>query len=182
MNTVSFARKSSITACAVTQIWRATSVCLAAALALLAGPLAFAQEDAHPEESGHETTHEYHKNLVAFFIGATHENRRDNSVALGIEYERRLSHSFGVGIVAERTFGNADLWVYALPLAYHTGRWKLYAGPGIEDGEHGSESLIRVGVEYGFEIGAWEISPQLDMDFVDDESTLVLGVTFGKGF
>jgi hypothetical protein len=35
---------------------------------------------------------------------------------------------------------------------------------------------------FGFEYGAWEISPQLDVDFVDGESTFVLGVTFGKGF
>jgi hypothetical protein len=52
----------------------------------------------------------------------------------------------------------------------------------VEDGEHGSESLVRLGGEYAFEFGAWEISPQLNVDFVDGDQVAVLGVSFGKGF
>jgi len=40
---------------------------------------------------------------------------------------------------------------------------------------------VRIGFEYGFEKGAWEISPQLDVDFVDDEEVYVIGVVFGRG-
>jgi len=69
-----------------------------------------------------------------------------------------------------------------VPFAYHTGRWKYYVAPGAEDSEHGSEFLIRLGLEYAYEVGTWEISPQLDIDFVGGEKVLVLGVTFGKGF
>ena len=36
--------------------------------------------------------------------------------------------------------------------------------------------------EYAYEVGEWEISPQLDWDFVNGEQVLVLGVLFGKGF
>lgn len=45
-----------------------------------------------------------------------------------------------------------------------------------------SESLLRLGGEYAYEVGEWEISPQLDWDFVDGEQVWVLGVVFGKGF
>ena len=112
----------------------------------------------------------------------TNEGRNDNGLTLGIEYERRLSKSFGMGVLAEHSFGDLNFWVYAVPFAYHTGPWKFYIAPGVEDGDHGRNSLIRLGGEYAFMAGAWEISPQLDVDFVDGDQVLVLGVAFGKGF
>ena len=130
----------------------------------------------------HDDSHADHKNVLAAFVGVTHEGRRENAASLGIEYERRLDERFGIGVVAERTFGSLDFWVFAVPLAYHSGPWKVYVAPGIEDSDLGSEDLFRVGVEYGFEVGSWEIAPQLDVDFVDGEEVVVLGVTFGKGF
>jgi hypothetical protein len=115
-------------------------------------PLVLAQSDEH------ETTHKFHPNLLALFVGVTDEGRHE-SLTLGIEYERRLNESFGVGVLAEHAYGDLDFRVYAVPFAYHTGRWKLYVAPGIEDGEHGNESLVRIGGEYAFEVGTWEISP-----------------------
>ena len=157
-------------------------VLLALALVVIGAPPAIAQTAEHESASDHDAVHDFHPNLLAVFVGVTHEGQRHNGLALGIEYERRLNESFGVGIVAEHTFGDLDFWVYAVPFAYHTGRWKFYIAPGVEDGDHGNESLVRLGGEYAFEVGAWEISPQLDIDFVGGEETLVLGVTFGKGF
>lgn len=125
--------------------------------------------------------HAYHRHVIALFAGVAHEGARDNGLALGIEYEHRLNARFGIGVLAEHTFGDIDTWVYAVPFAYHRGPWKVYAAPGIEDGEHGSESLLRLGGEYGFEVGEWEIAPQIDLDLVDGEETWVVGVTFGKG-
>lgn len=138
---------------------------------------ASAQETEH---AGH-ATHAYHKNVVAGFVGFAYEGSHDG-LALGIEYERRLNSRWGVGAIAEHTSGDFDSWVYAIPVAYHSGPWKFYAAPGIEDGEHGNESMLRLGVEYGFHRGVWEISPQLDIDFVDGEEIIVIGVTFGQGF
>ncbi len=135
---------------------------------------AFAAETEHHED--------FHPNFLALFIGVTSEERRESGLALGIEYEYRLNRSFGIGVLAEHTFGDVDTTVYAMPFAYHTGRWKVYIAPGIEDGDLGNESLWRTGVEYAFEIGRWEVSPQLDIDFVDGDTAFVLGVTIGKGF
>ena len=157
-------------------------VVLALLLNVVGASPAFAQADEHELASGHEATHDFHPNLLALFVGVTREGSNENGLALGIEFERRLSESFGVGVIAEHTFGDLDFWVYAVPFAYHTGRWKFYIAPGVEDGDHGSESLVRLGGEYAFEVGAWEISPQLDVDFVDGDQVLVLGVAFGKGF
>ncbi len=145
-------------------------------------PLVLAQTDEHEPNSDHEATHEFHRNFVAGFVGVAHEGRRDNGLALGIAYERFLNESFGIGVIAEHTFGDFDFWVYAVPFAYRTGRWRLYIAPGIEDGEHSTESLVRLGAEYAFEVGTLEIAPQLAMDYVGGEKVLVLGVVFGKAF
>ena len=152
--------------------------------AFLSPGFASGQETPHTPATHNEeqTEHHFHSNLLAFFVGATHEERRDNGLALGVEYERRLNESFGIGALAEYTFGDLDFWVYALPFAYHTGPWKFYVAPGVEEGDRGSEFLLRIGAEYGFEVGDWEIAPQLDFDFVDGDQVAVFGVTFGKGF
>ncbi len=142
----------------------------------------YAQTVEHESAAVHDVAHDFHPNFFGMFVGVTSEARREKGIALGIEYERRLNKSFGIGLVAEHTFGDLDFWVYAVPFAYHTGRWKFYIAPGIEDGDHGRESLLRIGGEYAYEFGEWEISPQLDLDFVDGEQVWVLGVVFGKGF
>ena len=72
--------------------------------------------------------------------------------------------------------------MYGVPFAYHNGQWKLYIAPGVEDGKHGTEFVARIGGEYAFEAGSWEISPQINVDFVDNEEIWVLGVVIGKEF
>jgi hypothetical protein len=158
------------------------ALAVVAALALgpwISAPLLGDEPESHSPESAHA---EHHPNLLAGFVGVALEDRRDNGLAVGIEYERRISERFGVGGLAEYTFGDFDVTVYAVPFAFHLGRWKLYGAPGIEDGQHGTEALLRIGAEYGFQVGSWEISPQVDLDFVDGDQIFVTGVTFGKGF
>jgi hypothetical protein len=86
--------------------------------------------------------------------------------------------------VAEYTFYDGDFWVFAIPFAYHKNAWKFYVAPGMEkSSDHGTEGLVRLGAEYAIEIGSgWEISPQLNVDFVDGEDVWVLGALFAKGF
>jgi hypothetical protein len=155
-------------------------VALATGLALLASAFACAEETAHDGESH---GHAEHKNVFALFVGAATEERRDKGPAIGLEYERRLNTWFGIGVLAERTFGDLDSMVYAIPFAYHSGAWKAYIAPGIEDREgHEAEDFVRIGAEYAFEAGSWEIAPQVDLDFVEGSRVFVIGVTFGKGF
>lgn len=151
---------------------------LLVAIAVLAPSGVFAEDE-------HATDHSYNRHMLGLFVGAAHEEfgRRDNGLALGLEYEYRLGSRFGVGAMLEHTYGNLDIWVYALPFAYHNGPWKFYVAPGIEDGEAGSERMLRLGVEYGLHFDNWEISPQVDVDFIEREGEVfVLGLTFARGF
>lgn len=133
-------------------------------------------------EDGHHAG--YHRNYVAVFGGVTSKDRRKNAATIGIEYERRLSERYGLGFIYEHAYGDLDFNIYAIQFAFHSGPWKWYVAPGIEDAKRhpGNEFLLRVGVEYAFEMGTYELAPQFDVDYVDGDTVLVLGVTVGRGF
>jgi hypothetical protein len=140
-----------------------------------------ARSDGESSESQHE--HEELKNAFGVFVGFTHEGRRDNEPALGLEYTRRLSESFSIGGTLEYTFGDGDFLVALVPVSYYYGQWKFSVAPGVEDSEHGTEALLRFGLGYLFELESeWEINPQLNVDLVDGEDVWVLGVAFGRSF
>jgi len=145
------------------------------AATLLLMPPVFAEEAGAEEEKN---------NSLGVFVGVTSEERREKGLALGVEGSHFFTESFGVGGVLEYTFGDIDTLVGAVPLVYRRGKLKLYAGPGFEDSDASDnpEFLIRAGTEYGFEVGSIEIAPQLNIDFVDGDTVLVVGVLFAKPF
>ena len=149
--------------------------------AALSGPASAETESG--EEAHHASSGEiHHRNTAGVFVGATLE-QHEEALAIGAEYERRIGETFGVGAVVEYTGGDIDSWVFAIPVALHAGHFKAYVAPGFEDGEHGTEGLVRLGAEYGFELsGGWELAPQANVDFVDGDHVWVLGVLFAKGF
>jgi hypothetical protein len=152
-------------------------------LLLLSPCVTFAEEVSGEGHAGTGEEQHWHRNWAAGFVGVTSEQRREDGLALGIEYARRLNKKISLGALAERTLGDLDFWVVAVPFGYSLGQWKFYAGPGVEIPDVGdNELLVRVGVEYVFEVGELEIAPQLDIDFVDGDEALVLGVTIGKSF
>ncbi len=139
----------------------------------------------HSAENGHGETHsaahDFHPNMLGIFLGGTFEGREQEFTS-GLEYERRINRSFGVGAVVEYVWGDLDFWLIGVPFAYHKGPLKLYVAPGLVDSDDGTDFLARVGGEYSFEVGKWELSPQLNLDFVDGEESWVVGVVIGKGF
>lgn len=156
---------------------------LASLLMLTAGGVS--ADDSLPADDPHKIGYGYHDHVFGVFVGGASEEigRRENGFVLGFEYEYRFGPNLGIGAIIERTYGDLEIDVYALPIAYHNGPWKLYVAPGIEDGAGGSETMFRVGVEHGFHVGKWEISPQVDIDFVERETdVLVIGVVFARGF
>jgi hypothetical protein len=132
----------------------------------------------HPEQQ-----HEYHRNALFGFFGLTGEDRRERAGTIALEYERRFDERWGLAAGAEHAFGDLDFTVYTVPAVFHSGNWSVYAGPGIEKPkDHGSEFLVRAGVAYEFEKGDMLISPKLNVDFVDEEAVLVVGIAIGFGF
>lgn len=148
-------------------------------------PMSVIASDQDHDSAGSDAheSHGFHKNIAGVFAGITHAGRRENGPAIGFEYARRFNESFSLAAVAEYTGGDGDFWVAVLPFVWHLGHWKLYAGPGIEDGHHGTEELLRLGVERAFALSdGWEIAPQVNVDLVDGEDVWVFGVLFARGF
>ncbi len=130
-------------------------------------------------EEEHESEHK--KNVIAGFLGLTHE-RRENGLALGVEYERKISESVGVGMLAEYTFGDFDFWVVAVPVYFGMDRWRFGIAPGLEGTRGDTEALARLIVAYEFEGANKHYAPTFAVDFVDGEQVYVLGVTIGFEF
>mgnify|MGYP001814479181 FL=1 len=141
---------------------------------------ALAEESSHSEHGEAE----HHKNRVAGFIGITDEDRRERALTLGVDYSRRLSPSFSIGVGIERAAGDLDLTVVAVPVLYHLREWTFFAGPGWEyaDDDSATETLVRAGLEYGFEMDGYEIAPAFMMDFIDGEVVLIACVAIGLRF
>lgn len=139
-----------------------------------------AEESSHSEHGEAE----HLKNRVAGFIGATDEDRGNRALTLGVDYNRLFSPSLSIGIGIERALGDLDFTVVTVPFAYRLHEWKFFAGPGWEkaDDDDGTENLIRVGIEYGFEMDGYEIAPVFMMDFINDDVVLILGVAIGLHF
>ena len=125
--------------------------------------------------------HKQHANEIAGFLGLTHESN-ENGPAFGLEYERRISDKLGLGVLAEKTSGDINSWVYAVPITIHAEEWKFTVAPGIEEKHGHTENLIRIGVGHEFEMSELKITPSLSVDFVDSETIYILGVSFGIGF
>jgi hypothetical protein len=151
--------------------------------AVFVAAIAFTSANVTAEESTQGHGSDEHNNVLGLFVGISNSDDWTNEPALGIEYVRHIAGNFSIGAIAEHTFGDADSWVYAIPFAYSLGHWKTYVAPGIEDGHHGQEDLVRLGVERVFELSdGWEIAPQLNVDFVDGEETWVVGGFFSRRY
>jgi len=143
-----------------------------------------AQEEHQADQGESIEQHEgYHKNHVALFLGVVDEHA-ETAFSLGLDYERRFSRLFGIGILTHYAFGDVRSFALAAPIFLHaTDRLKFSLAAGFEDADHEDrETLIRLGVEYAFEVGRLTIAPMFAVDFVEDEEILVLGVNIGRGF
>jgi hypothetical protein len=134
------------------------------------------------EVSGEHGEHEFHRNHVAIFLGAT-VDEDESAFTLGADYERRFSKRFGIGVLADYASGDVRAYVVALPVFLHvTERLKFFVAAGVEDSSHGTESLVKLGVDYGFKVGGLIVAPVFTVDFVDRQEILVFGLNIGRSF
>ena len=151
---------------------------LLAILLLFAAPAS--AETGHGEGTGGE--HEAHENFVALFTGFTHEDRRDKAFTLGAEYARVFGERLTVGALAEHAFGENSFWILAVPFGYGLGQWRAVVAPGLELVESESHNLLRLGIEYEFEVEGLGVAPAFAVDFVEEDIVPIYGVVFSRGF
>jgi hypothetical protein len=73
--------------------------------------------------------------------------------------------------------------VVAVPVCLHaTDRLRFVVAAGFEHSSHGTESLVKVGVDYILRFGRMRVAPLINVDFVDRDEILIFGVNVGFGF
>ena len=159
-------------------------------LLLLTGfrsPLA-AQDNAEEKE---------YRNSVELFLGVVTETEESaTGPGIGIEYKRHLSDRWSLGIEAIELSTNdvSRDFVVVVPAYYRlVGGLGVKAGVGLEgskskpeDGgtsETETQFLVRFGAGWELELGRrFTLTPEVNLDLVGGEVSLVYGVSLGLGF
>jgi len=161
---------------------------------------------AEEEEHGETHEHRFHRNHLGVSLAATTQLEEGGGThfTLGADYEYRLSQLIGIGVIGELIFAEETEYLFALPLFLHVTEslWFRIA-PGFEvahhskeegdvhaeedhgNGDHTSqetEFFMRIGVGYGFIAGGFTITPTVDLDIFRKHTSLVWGISIGKGF
>ena len=141
----------------------------------------------HAQEAGHGRKEKglENRHSIELFIGNAHDDGEDG-FSVGLSYEYRLNQLLGIGGIVEYTGGDFKEWVLAVPFLLHPYKgWRFLVAPGvaIPNNVDDDEFIFRVGAAYEFEIGEkWAISPEFNVDFVDNSEVLVYGLSFGYKF
>jgi hypothetical protein len=153
----------------------------------LAVTLAFAlaaPSAASSEPDDGESVH--HKHHMAGFLGAAvrDEQELESGFVIGLDYHYRLFPQLSAGLLVEAATGNLREVVVLAPVILHPWRGSYFlAAPGVEvPGGGNAEFALRLGLGYGFPIGAILVGPEFAVDLIDWKPTYVFGVAFGVGF
>ena len=123
-----------------------------------------------------ETEAEY-VDFIEVFVGITHDDG-ENDPSLGVTYEHRFGR-FGTGFIAEFTKSDRRDSVLAVPFFWHPADpWRTVVAIGTEYNEGENSFLARVGGSYEIEFSGWSLSPEVNVDFVDEGTVLVVGASF----
>ena len=118
----------------------------------------------------------FEANVFEVFLGGTFDDGESNA-SFGLSFEFRVTESFGVGGLIEYTNGRE--WVYAIPFTMHVNEaWKVYVAPGFEHAEGENTYLTRVGTAYDFKFDGFALAPEVNLDFVDGDTKVVVGMSF----
>lgn len=139
----------------------------------------------HASESDETKGSIDYRNRMELFLGNTHDGS-ENGFSIGLGYEYRIMDLLGAGLFVEYADAPFREFVFGVPVFIHPYKGlRLLAAPGVdlERGEKGDpEFLVRLGLAYEFEFDRWSVTPEFNVDFVDNEEVLVYGVSFGWGF
>ncbi|MGI9546193.1 MAG: hypothetical protein ACR2MM_03070 [Flavobacteriaceae bacterium] len=159
---------------------------------------ALAQEEAEVPEQ------EYKYQLV-LVLGYTHipeartegeTTESENLPTIGLDFFYRIHEKWKLGIVLDLELNKYEVDFEGDRLrretAFITGivagfeilpRWGIIFGPGLEFERNKNLFLLRLGMEYAFELGrSWEILPAINFDFKKEFNTYSLGLGIGKRF
>ena len=137
----------------------------------------------------HQEHHSYQNHLAVFTGATTNFDHESTDFTLGVDYEYRLSEVFGIGLFGEMIFADHEETLVGVPFFFHikNSPLKIVLAPGIailEDhhGDKYEEFLLRGGIGYDIHLDAFSITPTVNVDVIDGNTSLAYGIAFGIGF
>lgn len=141
---------------------------LVAAIGLLAGCAA-------TPEGGADSYEPHSMNVL---LGGSFD-RAGDGVALGGNYEYRVSRHLGAGAFGDVAFADETSTVLGGGILVHPAdRWTLLAGPGVEFADGDSDVIARIGTWYAFPVDGYRLAPTAWIDLGGD-TAFFLGLSFG---
>lgn len=129
---------------------------------------------------------------LALFLGSGKEEgasgEKLSAKAVGLTFEYSITDLWGIGVVVERLDVHEDAnHVVVIPVSYRFGGgFRAFAGPGYEFNAHEDKdkALLRLGLNYGFEINEnWGVAPEVIYDMLDGHgNTWLLGIAIEYRF
>jgi hypothetical protein len=166
------------------------NVSRSAVFALVACTALFVTAPTYAEEAGapadpdveHADEQEYRRAIGAW-VGGTNEHG-ETGFTFGVEYVHAIiPEKFDVGGLVERTGSPIEATVGLGFVHYHFfGPLYVTGGVGVEHKHGKNESVIRIGVGYHLKFGRLLIAPEINLDTLDREEALVIGVGVGWEF
>lgn len=139
------------------------------------------------ESSESECKCEHHSNHFGIFGGATtFIEAKVSYFTAGLEYEYRLPilhKKLGIGVFVEAVFAHEIEYVAGVPIFVHPYRGlKILVAPGVSIVGDTKEFLMRGGIGYDIYFGSFAITPNFNVDYVNEHFSMVYGITLGFGF
>lgn len=126
--------------------------------------------------------------VLDVFLGTTyadHHGESEHAFSVGVQYGYEIKRGVSVGVLAEYATNSLDAWVVGLPAVVNIGEtpWQVTIMPGAELVGDEQEFLFRTGLGYEFEMqGGYALKPEVNLDWVDGETSVVAGVAVGFRF
>ncbi|HEX5137836.1 MAG TPA: hypothetical protein VFY93_12740 [Planctomycetota bacterium] len=141
---------------------------LAATLGILAGCAATPEQGAAS----------YEPQSMNVLLGGSFD-RAGDGVALGANYEYRVSHHLGAGAFADVAFARDASTVLGGGIFVHPAdRWTLLAGPGVEFADGDADVIGRVGGWYAIPVDRYRLAPTAWVD-IGGDTAFFIGLSFG---
>ena len=129
---------------------------------------------------------EFHRHHLGVTVGNTQEGFNEHGFTIGADYEYRFNWLFGLGGTVEYTGGDFEHWLGFVTMFFHPNeRCEFVLAPGteIEKGTRDRNFIFRTGIAYEFHLGErYAIAPEFFVDFSENETLFVYGLSFGIGF
>lgn len=144
---------------------------------------AFANDETNPFDGPQHSPH-----IFEVFLGWTHgdhDGHDEQAFSIGAQYRYAINHKVSFGVLAEYSESPFESWILGVPFVFNLGEtsWQLTTMPGIELEGSEQEFLFRTGIGYEFETeSGFSYKPEINVDWVDGETAVVVGVSFGRRF